>query len=278
MPTFLINEEDKKVKKIMKIVGIIVAIVILVLVVVSVVLAGSMGGIGPFKFLHDNKIKSHAGNAEVYALENVEALESSPLNDKNILFLGSSVTKGACALDTSMADYIGILDGANITKEAVSGTTLATVKDNNYVERMEKLDTSASYDIVVVQLSTNDASQNVSLGSLSTSTDRADFDTDTVMGAIEYIISYCRDTWNCPVVFYTGTKYDSENYEAMVAGLNEIADKWGIVVIDLWNDADMNAVSDEDYALYMYDGIHPSQAGYLLWWTPKFEEVLYELD
>ena len=33
----------------------------------------------------------------------------------------------------------------------------------------------------------------------------------------------------------------------------------------------MNAVGAEDYALYMADGIHPTQAGYLLWWTPKFE-------
>ena len=264
-------------KKVLKICGIVVAVIVLVLVIVSVVLAGSMGGIGPFKFLHDNKIKAHAGNATEYALENVEALESSPLEGKNILFLGSSVTKGACALDTSMADYIGVLDGANITKEAVSGTTLATTKSNNYIERMEQLDTNVDYDIIVVQLSTNDATQEVALGSISDSTDMADFDTTTVMGAIEYIIAYCNENWGCPVVFYTGTKYDSENYAAMVSGLLEIRDKWGIEVVDLWNDADMNAVSDQDYALYMYDGIHPSQAGYLLWWTPKFEEVLYEI-
>ena len=176
-------------KKVLKIVGIVAAVIVLILVIISVVLAGSMGGIGPFKFLHDNKIKSHAGNADEYALEYVQPMESSPLKGKDILFLGSSVTKGACALDTSMADYIGVLDGVNITKEAVSGTTLATTTDNNYIERMEKLDTSASYDIIVVQLSTNDASKDVALGSLSDSTDRADFDTTTVMGAIEYIIS-----------------------------------------------------------------------------------------
>ena len=39
----------------------------------------------------------------------------------------------------------------------------------------------------------------------------------------------------------------------------------------------MNAVSDKDYALYMGDSIHPTQAGYLQWWTPKFEEHLYKL-
>lgn len=30
----------------------------------------------------------------------------------------------------------------------------------------------------------------------------------------------------------------------------------------------------EDYALYMHDPVHPTKAGYGLWWTPKFEEAL----
>jgi len=42
------------------------------------------------------------------------------------------------------------------------------------------------------------------------------------------------------------------------------------VVIDLWNNEEMNSVSQEDYKLYMFDKIHPTQAGYLKWWTPKF--------
>jgi hypothetical protein len=92
---------------------------------------------------------------------------------------------------------------------------------------------------------------------------------------MEYIIAYVQETWNCPVIFYTGTKYDSSTYQAMVDGLLKIRDKWDIGVIDLWNDPDMNAVSSEDYALYMHDPVHPTQAGYLRWWTPKFERYLY---
>jgi len=33
---------------------------------------------------------------------------------------------------------------------------------------------------------------------------------------MEYIICYAKQTWNCPVLFYTGTKYDSEQYAEMV--------------------------------------------------------------
>lgn len=264
-----------KKKKVIKIVLIVVLAFIVVDGVISIVLAGSMGGIGPFKFLHDNKIAKAAGNGEEYHLDKVNALESSPLEGKNILFLGSSVTKGACSLDVSMADYIGKLDSCNVTKEAVSGTTLAAAKSNSYVERLKKVDTGASFDLLVCQLSTNDASQNVTLGSVNDSKEIDSFDTDTVAGAIEYIIAYAEQTWGCKVVFYTGTKYDSDNYQAMVDELYKVQEKWEIGIIDLWNDEEMNLVSAEDYSLYMYDSIHPTQAGYLLWWTPKMEEFLY---
>lgn len=268
--------QKTKKKKIIKIILIAVAAFIVVDGVISIVLAGSMAGIGPFGFLHDNKIAKAAGNAQEYHLDKVETLESSPLEGKNILFLGSSVTKGACSLDISMADYIGRMDMCNVTKEAVSGTTLATAKGNSYVERLRKVDTNHSFDLLVCQLSTNDASQKIALGSLCDSTDKDSFDTDTVIGAIEYIIAYAKETWGCEVIFYTGTKYDSANYQAMVDGLYTVQEKWGIGIVDLWNDAEMNAVSEDDYALYMYDSIHPTQAGYLLWWTPKIEEYLYE--
>ena len=123
-------------KKAIKVLGITLLVVVLFLAVISAVLAGSMGGIGPFKFLHDNKIKNHAGNAAEYHCENIQQLEDSPLRGKRILFLGSSVTKGACALNQSMADDIAARDGAVVTKEAVNGTTLATVKKNSYLERI----------------------------------------------------------------------------------------------------------------------------------------------
>ncbi len=53
--------------------------------------------------------------------------------------------------------------------------------------------------------------------------------------------------------------------------------KWGIHILDLWNDREMNGVGEEKYALYMNDKIHPTRAGYYLWWTPKFQACLYDL-
>ena len=92
--------------------------------------------------------------------------------------------------------------------------------------------------------------------------------------AKKYIIAYAKQTWNCPVLFYTNPKYDSEQYKGMVELLQQIAGKWEIAVIDMWNDAEFNVLTEGQRALYMADGIHPTQAGYLEWWTPYIEKYL----
>ena len=95
------------------------------------------------------------------------------------------------------------------------------------------------------------------MGNVSESMDLADFDTSAVAGAVGYIIAYAGQTWNCPVLFYTNPQYDSRQYKAMVELLQQIASKWDVTVIDMWNDAELNALTKEQHALYMADGIHP---------------------
>ena len=207
------------------------------------------------------------------------------LEGKNYLFLGSSVTYGSASGGYSMADCLKETEGCKIYKEAVSGTTLVNNGSSSYVQRLilwGKKAKNTKYDHVIVQLSTNDATQNKPLGKVSESCDKKDFDTPTVAGAIEYIIAFSKETWNCHVSFYTGTKYDNANYKKMVDLLYDIGEKWGIGIIDLYNDPEMNAVSKKDYAKYMAnngtDGIHPTKLGYIEWWTPKFKAHLEKYE
>ena len=171
-------------------------------------------------------------------------------------------------------------DGILPYKEALSGTTLVDEEVRgraSYIARLKTIPADMKADAFVCQFSTNDASLKKPLGEISSSYEEMFFDTKTVAGAIEYVIAYAKKTWNCPVLFYTGTKYKSEAYEKMVGLLKKIAEKWDIDVLDLWNDPEMNAVDKRDYDRYMVNGIHPSMAGYRDWWTPKFEEKLKEI-
>lgn len=73
--------------------------------------------------------------------------------------------------------------------------------------------------------------------------------------------------------------YIEKKYSAtcIIETLCEMANKWDITAINLYDDESFNNISDEELALYMKDAIHPTRAGYSLWWLPKFEEVLLNL-
>ena len=217
------------------------------------------------------------GNSDFYSVAQTEALPDSPLKGKTIIFLGSSVTAGSAAKGESFVDFMEKRNGIIPVKEALSGTTLVDSGDTSYISRMKTIDQSIKADVFVCQLSTNDATSFLPLGDVSADTDKDAFDTQTITGAMEYVIAYAKETWNCPVVFYTGTKFESVAYTAMVERLAHLQEKWDIGIIDLWNDAEMNAISDKEYDLYMGDKIHPSRAGYKNWWTPKFETSLTKL-
>ncbi len=217
------------------------------------------------------------GNYGEYSLNNIIMKEDSPIKDKTVIFLGSSVTFGYGSLGVSFVDYLEKTDGIIAVKEAVSGTTLVDVKSNSYVSRMKTIDKNIKADVFVCQLSTNDATKEMPLGEISESFDLNDFDNQTIAGAIEYIIAYAKETWDCPVVFYTQAKYESEHYGKMVDLLLEIQKKWDITVIDLWNDEEINNITDEQKELYLIDHIHPTKAGYKEWWLPAFQEKLYEV-
>lgn len=268
------KDKKKKVKKVLIIVLVVILAIVLILGGITYAIIGSMGTSHPEKL---------PGNAEEYSVANAPVHDNSPLAGKTVVFLGSSVVYGSDAMGESMADFLGKMDGVNIVKEALSGTTLVDKEAYgraSYIARMKELDKTLTPDAFVVQLSTNDATLKKPLGEIAEGFDMDSFDTQTVTGAMEYIIAYVRETYHCPVIFFTGTRFEgqrgTEEYTAMVARLLELQQKWDIGVLNQWDDPEMLAVSQEDYSLYMSNGIHPTRAGYRDWWTPKFEAYLTE--
>ena len=263
----------KKMKRRAKASAIIVS-VFLVLQAGWIAFCGWKWGWGPFHKLSEYRYRSMPGNADRYAVSQVKLSGDETLKGKTVIFLGSSVTYGAASLGESFADDLGARLQCNVVKEAVSGTTLVTTSPNSYVKRLDNIKTQQA-DLFICQLSTNDASQKKPLGEISSSERIEDFDTSTVAGAMEYIIAYAKDKWDCPVAFYTNPKYDSAEYAAMVELLYKIRDKWGISVIDMWTE--LPEITEEQRALYMADTIHPTRAGYLEWWTPVMEKDILEI-
>ena len=187
-------------------------------------------------------------------------------------FLGSSVTFGSATDGISFVEEIACKTGATCVKNAVSGTSLAKVADGtqSYVERLADFDTKAEVNTFVVQLSTNDATQNLPLGQIAES-DK--FDTYSVIGAIEYIIDYIKKVWHSDVVFYTNPCFHNAQYEKMIEALYCVQKKYNIGIVDFYNYRNMQTLSNDTLATYMTDEIHPNALGYK-WMTDIFVKYL----
>lgn len=187
------------------------------------------------------------------------------LENKTVLFLGSSVTYGCGISGVSFADIMVEACGIQAIKEAVCGTTLADIDSQSYVARLKAIDKSTKVDLFICQLSTNDASpaQNIELSQTET--------------AIRFILGYVKNTFACPIVFYTGTYFENEKYGRLVELLYRLQKEYEFHILDLYHDEDMLAVSKEDYQQYMIDPVHPTRKGYKVWWTPKFIDFCEKL-
>lgn len=212
------------------------------------------------------------GNAFFYA-PCFQKQKSSDLQGKTVLFLGSSVTLGFGSFNDSFADYLERQYSLTVIKEAVNGTTLVDNGENSYISRLKSIDKELKLDMLICQLSTNDATKNSPFGEVGESFEISDFDTSTVAGAIEYIICYTKNTFNCHVGFYTQLKYDSENYRAMYNLLMDIQEKWDIPVLDFWSNVEVNS---HNAKRHMVDDIHPTMLCYRDCLAPEFYRFIKE--
>lgn len=221
------------------------------------------------------KMFQYAGNLPQFAVDTCETDPNSPLKDLHIVYLGSSVTLGFASENESFADYIAKRTGNTYVKEAANGTSLCNFgpgASRSYVERLKaNLDPNEPADLFIVQLSTNDVTKGAPLGEISPSKNPEDFDLGTIAGAMEFIITYVQQTWDCPVMFYTGTDFGEVAYLDMINLLYALQDKYGVGVIDLYHNL---SIDIPEYSQYMSDSIHPTKRGYKEWWTPYMEDCI----
>lgn len=220
------------------------------------------------------QIAAHPGNQRQYAVKQVKP-QVSPLTNKKVLFLGSSVTFGFGALGESFVDYLWRRDGLAAIKDAENGTTLTDYDSftagDSYVARFKKELKRRQPEALVLQLSTNDTKRGPGqLGRLPTGNY---FDTKTITGALSYVIFEAKKHWHCPILVYTNPYFENDLYSKMVQRAKEVTAHFQVALLDLYHDPALK----KQGALYMVDQIHPTRAGYLKKWLPRFEKKLFQI-
>ncbi|APX71661.1 SGNH/GDSL hydrolase family protein [Companilactobacillus allii] len=227
--------------------------------------------------LIDKGYSFYRGNRSAIASDKMSLNPDSKLQGKKIAFLGSSITYGAGSFGDALPEYLATIDGVKSTKADVSGTTLGGTSAKTYTSRLQTdIPTDQDFDLFVCQLSTNDSRFDIPTGEISESTDIEDFDRTTTIGAMEYIIAYAKQNWNCPVAFFTCLRKPDANYEELRRVLYKLQDKWGIHIIDVWKNQQIRLETASN-PMYMFDDAHPTRAGYHDIWLPFFEKRLTEI-
>ena len=234
-----------------------------------------MTNIGANEFACNAEISSFT--VKTSEVSGYKKLTAHPLKNTRIFYLGSSITYGSASGGVAFGDIINKISGNPYQKQAVSGTTLAVQggRSDSYVERFNNFNFNEAPDFLIVQLSTNDFSTSRPLGTVDMNK-TSGFDTSTLSGAIEHIISQAKA--KCPtvkVVFYAGAVQGSWGYRTayenyMNGDLQKICQKWGIGVLDIFH------TKYKSYRCYWSDDIHPTIEGYSAGWTPLFVKYLEE--
>ncbi|TPR19172.1 SGNH/GDSL hydrolase family protein [Apilactobacillus timberlakei] len=226
--------------------------------------------------LSKKSMQLRKANKDIY-MPSKEFFVDSNINGKKMVFLGSSITHGLASKGKSFVDFLNIEHGVNTIKEAVSGTTLAGEETSSYVSRMKNnLNTNENIDLFACQLSTNDQRKKKPIGKISDSYNLEDFDINTTIGAIEYIIEYVQNNWDCPTVFYTCLRKPDPGYELLREKLFELQKKWHFAIIDVWNNNEIKKMNHNN-PYFMADDVHPTCAGYRYGWTPIFVKNLDQM-
>lgn len=181
-----------------------------------------------------------------------------------VLFLGSSVTYGFASNGVSFVEFMPF----DCVKEAVSGTAFSLDGPASYIERLRRIETVKPFDLLVIQLSTNDVWKKRPLGN------KESCDPRTVTGAIRFFVEEARRRWNAKTLFYTSPRFDSPEYGEMVKRLLSLKEEEGYEVLDLWNDEGFLKKKKDGY---MADDVHPTLLGYKEWWAPAFEGAIRRL-
>ena len=214
---------------------------------------------------------------------------SNILEYKNIYFDGDSVCAGYGNNNISYDDMIANNNKMNLTKLAVSGTTLSKVKENSILQRIQNNSTNAYlYDYVIIEGGLNDIFQNVPLGNITNGYTN-EFDELTFSGALESLCKTLVTNYNNSKIGFILTNQKVNNYRELQdtywSRAEEIFKKWSVPYINLATVSGCLPLTDELLNKYFFipsgssvgDGTHPNKLGYERYFNKQITEFIKTL-
>lgn len=133
------------------------------------------------------------GNSSDYDVSSLTLNDDSVMKDDTIVFVGSDFTLGLKADNQSFIDYLKAVDGLNAATFTEENIGLTSKKDVSFISLVESIPKEhASPKAIFCEIPYYDAKHGTKLGEISDSYMLSDFDTETAIGAMEYIMCYAK--------------------------------------------------------------------------------------
>ncbi len=203
-------------------------------------------------------------------------MDSNPLYQKSVLFVGDSLCEAACELKTEEYAPIAGWAGRIIRNNEMSGlnkscggASMSDCRGWNIVINQLIAMTGNDYDYVILEGGGNDAWDSIPVGDMTEGFE-GPFDRNTFAGGFENTIKYAKDnfktakfgfivTFQMPISPF-GRMADMSEYFALS---KKICDKWGIPYLDLFFDEKLNKEILKTHTKeFLPDTVHPNTGGY----------------
>lgn len=210
----------------------------------------------------------------------------SYLRGKTVAVFGDSLMYGAGSSGKGPADILAEKYDMSINKYCVSGSTMGvrtddetyTVDEVHHIAKQVRNAIAAGItpSIIIFNGGTNDIGGSIPKGSITTVYTQPASESYFADGfeTVAYLLN--KNFVGIPMVYIRAHNMSSRTYAGQIEygelGV-QIAEKWGIYVIDMYKR--MNTQLEEYRTAYLEDYTHPNLAGYTKYYIPAIEEFIY---
>ena len=217
----------------------------------------------------DRQINTNLLNRLDYfkSLQNtLQNIISHPYTNKNVLFIGDSITYGANTTKTYHAYLNEMIQFSSYSSNGISGrcysvTSNYETRNNPLAQNIQSIDIS-NKDLITIFMGTNDFGHNTPLGEITDTTDVSFY------GAINYVINYiitnnpsARLILITPLHRLAGSTYSDKQKNGqdlnLIDYINAIKS-----IIDLYRESGLDPNISSINSTYFADGLHPNASGH----------------
>lgn len=202
-----------------------------------------------------------------------DEIEPNILSNKKALFIGDSITYGwdnAGGENGGWVTRIQKLSGMQCVNAGVQGARVSHTRTDKKTIVNQLSASNGDYDLIVMHGGVNDVRNNIPIGEITENGD-TDYRVRRFGGALEDMFSKAKSLYpNTDLFFILNFRLDGDQakmgYQADMgeyfALAEQICEKWGVTVIDLYHNAELNEKLECTTTKYLYDMLHPNAAGY----------------